>query len=183
MNENPYAPPQAVLEDLEPNVSAAEATRRAHIAHERQLKSVGFLYFLYAAFLALMVALEFANGTRLPTVAWIGTATMAALAAGSAVLGYGFRTLRPWVRIPGAVMSGLGLLAVPVGTLINGYVLYLILNARGRVVLAPGYRAVIDATPHVRYRRTVGDWIAIVLVVLVVLGVVVSLIFGAAQSR
>ena len=86
------------------------------------------------------------------------------------VLGYGFRRLRPWVRIPATLVAVPGLFAIPLGTLIQAYILYLMFSAKGRVVLGSGYAGIVAATPHLRYRRTVGDWIA--------LGIVVALIVG-----
>jgi hypothetical protein len=47
------------------------------------------------------------------------------------------------------VLSGIGLLGFPIGTLINGYILYLFLSKKGRTVFAPEYQEVIEATPHV----------------------------------
>jgi hypothetical protein len=45
-------------------------------------------------------------------------------AVGYAVLGWDMRTLRCWARIPQIALSAIGLLAFPVGTVINGYIIY-----------------------------------------------------------
>lgn len=177
MSFNPYAPPKAAVEDIEPGVSAAEAIRREHIAHERQLKSVGLLYFFATFALGVSAVVPLAVGGS--KVDGAVSLLVGAFAALSAVVGYGYRTLRPWVRVPGAILAVLGLLAVPVGTIINAYILYLMFCARGATVLAPEYAAVVAATPHVRYKRTVGDWIAIALVALFVGGMLIALVVGS----
>ena len=75
------------------------------------------------------------------------------------------RALRPWGRIVGCVLSGLGLLGFPIGTAINAYILYLFLSKKGRTVFAPEYQAVIAATPDVKYRTSILVWIFLALLV------------------
>jgi hypothetical protein len=74
--------------------------------------------------------------------------------------------LKPWVRIPAIILAALGLLGFPVGTIINGYVLYLLLCARGRYILTPEYEEIRKATPHVHYRTSVVVWIVVGFLVL-----------------
>lgn len=174
---SPYAPPVAVLVDApEFEGSEHDAVRQAHIRHEIQVKSIGALYY-FGGFMLL--------------IGGLGTLTMEDHAAAlgvfflflgvlMVVLGYGFRRLRPWVRIPGGILSAIGLLGVPIGTIIHGWILYLMFCEKGRVVLGPDYSAVIAATPKIKYRRNVGDWIATGIVfgvlALIVVGVLVSLL-------
>jgi len=171
---NPYAAPSAVVADVQPGLSEAESVRQAHIRHERQIKSIGALYFLGAAVFAIStVVLGGTIGTA-PFSAAFGTGMVAAyavLAVISGTIGYGFRKLRPWVRIPGGIMSALGLLAFPLGTLVNTWALWAMFSAKGQVVLAPDYAAIIAATPHVRYRYSLGDKIATTILALIVLGI------------
>jgi uncharacterized BrkB/YihY/UPF0761 family membrane protein len=77
------------------------------------------------------------------------------------------------------ILSIIGLVGIPVGTLINGWILYLIHCKKGQTILSPGYQDIIAATPHVKYRRSVGDWIALGLVLAILLGIVGLLIFSA----
>lgn len=177
MHDNPYAPPTAALVDGELGTqSDDEELRRAHVRHERQLKAVGVLYLFGGALMALAsIPLMFASADLDGgEEGWaLGLAALyAGMGIGSLVVGVGFLRLRPWVRVPGAVLSTLGLLAVPIGTLINGWILYLMFCARGRTVLGPDYARVIAATPHVRYRRTLGDKIALGLLLLLLLGTI-----------
>ena len=47
-----------------------------------------------------------------------------------------------------------------------------------RLMRPPDYAAIIRATPEVRYKRTVGDWIALVLLLLLVAGFAAMLLFA-----
>ena len=171
-----YQPPAANLEFATHAATDAVAIRQAHIGHERQLKAVGLLFGLGAVAMTLSLvaivipglsrASEGANnaGMIIGMAAFIG-----ALVVVLGALAYGYRTLSPWVKYVGTPVSILGLLGIPIGTLIHGYILYLIWCEKGRRVLSDDYAAIIRATPDVRYKRTVGDSIALgVLVTLVV---------------
>jgi hypothetical protein len=170
---DPYAPPKAELADYEP--SGNEATRRSLIAHEVQLKSIGTLYVFVATNAALIGGLAYAAASTAPFPPWT-VAALFAVACACGALGFGFRALRPWVRAPGAIAAGLGMIVPPVGTLIGAYVLYLMFCARGRAILAPGYAAIVAATPQVKYRRTIGDWIAIAFVIAIVAALALTLL-------
>jgi len=90
-------------------------------------------------------------------------------------LGHGLRTLKPWTRIPVAILSGLGMINIPIGTLFGGYILYLMLSEKGKIVFSEDYRRIIDATPHVKYRTPVLVLILGVLLILMIgIGVFVA---------
>ncbi|MGL6290675.1 MAG: hypothetical protein ACRC2H_08330 [Silanimonas sp.] len=175
--DDAYRPPAANLEFADRAAPDAVAIREAHIGHERQLKSVGLLFGLGAALmlLALLVTLlpgdDGVPGNARQMAGVVGGGLLIALfAAAAGALAFGYRTLAPWVKFVGTPISILGLLAIPVGTLLHGWILYLIWCEKGRRVLANDYAAIIRATPQVRYKRTVGDWIA--------LGLALALLFG-----
>ena len=87
--------------------------------------------------------------------------------------------MKKWARIPTGILSGIGLLAFPIGTLINAYVLYLIFSAKGKMVFSDEYRAVIEQTPHIKYRTSIIVWIVLgLLLLLIAFG-----IFGAFSFR
>jgi len=168
---NPYAPPAARVDDVGVN-SEAEAIRRAHISHEASIKSVALLYYL-GGVLVTLSALAMLMVSTQP----VGTATaVVLLAVGVAQLfaGWGVRALRGWGRNVGTVLSAIGLLGFPVGTLVNIYILYLFLSKKGRTVFSPAYKEIIAATPDVRYRTSILVWIFLallaVLIVVAVLG-------------
>ena len=171
MQENPYQAPSSVVFVEAAADDANVALRQAHIRHEIQLQSIGALYLLGSILIGIVaIPMVFDIGEIRGGFSgmWLGILTIYGfLAAVLFALGIGFRRLHSWVRIPGAIFSGIGLLGFPIGTLISAWILYLMFCRAGRVVLAPTYRAVIDATPQVRYRRTKGDWIATGLVIAV----------------
>ncbi len=56
------------------------------------------------------------------------------------VVARGVRKLAPWARITTIVLAAIGLLGFPVGTLINGYILYLMLSKKGKRIFEDDYR-------------------------------------------
>jgi hypothetical protein len=171
---NPYAAPAAPVEDVSANAEA-EAIRKAHISHEASIKAVGLLYYLggigvtLAALAGLVGAKDASVGV---TLLLIG------LGVGQFFAGWGVRALRPWGRIVGCILSAIGLIGFPIGTLINGYILYLFLSKKGRTIFAPEYQDVIAATPHVKYRTSIIVWIFLALVVLLIAVAVLVPMFG-----
>jgi hypothetical protein len=159
---NPYAAPAARVDDVPANPEA-EAIRRAHINHEASIKAVGFLYYLGGGVMVL-AGLASLVGVRGGETA-VMMALFLILGVAYVFAGYGVRALRSWGRIVGIVLSVIGLLGFPVGTLINAYILYLYLSKKGRTIFAPEYQDVIAATPHVKYRTSIIVWIFLALVI------------------
>ncbi len=146
------------MQKLREGVAGAdsERIRQDHIKHEASVKSVGFLYFLSATFLILGGSFGLAgvgDGAILMAIFFLG------LAGVQIWVGLGLRRLKPWARVPTAILSGFGLLGFPVGTLINAYILYLVLCEKGRMVFSEEYRRVIQVTPHIRYKTSIVVWI------------------------
>ena len=190
-NLNPYASPlsDAKAFDPPPVKSNAETIRREHIAHETSVKAVGLLYLLSAILLIPMGVLSSLYGFR---VALEGgaDATGATLVGGvgffymgfgalSAAMWRGFRNLQPWIKIPATVLGALGLLSIPIGTIINGYILYLMHCEKGKTVFSENYKLIIAQTPHVKYRTSP---IVMALAILLVLALVSICIAGAVLS-
>ena len=159
---NPYAVPAANVEDVSADPEA-EAIRREHISHEASIKAVGFLYYLGG------LGLTIAGGVSLFASRDAGIAALmfmlAALGVAQLFAGWGVRSLRPWGRILGCVLSVIGLLGFPIGTLINGYILYLFLSKKGRTIFGPDYQDIVAATPHVKYRTSILVWVFVALLV------------------
>ena len=98
---------------------------------------------------------------------------LAFLSASSVVVGWGMRMLWAWARTPAIVLAAIGLLGFPIGTLINAYILWLLASRKGRMVLSTEYAAIVEATPHVRYRTPIVLWIALGLIVLSLVAAIV----------
>ena len=160
---NPYAAPAARVEDVAAHPEA-EAIRRAHISHEASIKAVGMLFYLGGILVTLAALVSLPAVTSGASSALIAL-LLIALGVAQLFAGWGVRALRVWARNVGCALSAIGLLGFPIGTLINGYILYLFLSKKGRTIFAPAYQDVIAATSHVRYRTSVLVWIFLALLV------------------
>lgn len=162
----------------------AEQVRRDHLKHEASIRAVGALYVLTATLLSIsgllgVIGLFFRTTAGAANAAGGQVRTAAAFSAFylglAAVLfgvGFGLRRLSPSVRIASAALSGIGLIGFPVGTLINGYILWLLLSEKGKRVFSEEYRQIRAETPHIRYRTPVWLWVLVALLVggLILLG-------------
>jgi hypothetical protein len=183
---NPYSAPQARVADVgSGDIEHAEEIRKEHINHEAGIRSAGTLYGLYALFL-LLATLVFAFGAVTGGDAQNPRAVMiiAMVFCGGFFwlfykLASGLRALQNWARVPTAIISGLGLLGFPVGTLINGYIMWLVLSKKGTFILSPEYAEIVAATPHIKRKTSIVVWIFLVLL----LGLFVLLIAAALNGR
>ena len=169
----------------------SEKIRQDHIKHEASIKSVGTLYmlssglFLVIGLMGVITGLTTARpgnqaGTTAPPV-WVALVPMVLFMGISAfmlVVALALRKLKPWARIASGILSGIGLIGFPVGTLINGYILWLLLSKKGATVFSADYQRVIAETPHIKYRTSP---VVVVLVIIVVLLIVLGIV-GAALS-
>lgn len=164
----------------------ADAVRHEHLKHEASLQSVGSLYYLGGALvLVLSLGLLIAGlaADRKGPDSTIGMITSGVFLGILGVIqlwtAHGLRRLKPSARIPATLLSCLGLLGFPIGTLINGYILYLLHSKKGRTVMTEEYAQVIAQTPHIKYKTSIIVWLCLGLVVaLVVFGLI-----GALASR
>jgi hypothetical protein len=184
--QNPYAAPGANIEHAEIG-GEAETIRKEHINTEASIQAVGRLYWLgcflaLLTFIALVVGVassrsEIAGGlmSSLPTA--IGLLFISVMYGAA---GFGLRKLKPWARIVATIVSVIGLIGFPIGTLISGYILYLLWSKKGRAVFSPDYQDVITATPHIKYKTSLLVWIILgILILLVVAVIALPLIRGA----
>ena len=115
-------------------------------------------------------------------------------------IGYGLRNLQPWARWVNLVLSGLSLVvnaaqvvvtaavspaaALPVlfgavlGSIIPGYIFYLMMSAKGAMVFSREYREVVKATPYIKYKTSLLVKIILGLFVAMVVLAVVAAIVG-----
>ncbi len=166
MSDNPYAAPQS---NVEPSGdSEQEDVRKAHISTEASIKAVGLLYLLGGALigfssLAMLAGAGFSGGGASMMAMSLGLLALALLQGAT---GWWLREFKHWARILATIESAIGLLGFPFGTLINAYILYLLWSRKGRTVFSPGYRAVVEATPHIRYKTSIVVWIFLGLILL-----------------
>ena len=207
MSDNPYAPSGSSYGDasLDANfdLSQAELIRKSHLSHEANIQGFGCLYTLggilgilgaisYVGIGIFVMAggvvpkeLEFmvfgAGGDRLVSgglTTLVGVVFLA-IAVAQLFAGRSMQTLNPSGKILAIVVAAIGMLQFPCGTLISGYLLYLLVSAKGRTVYSSAYKEVMQATPHIRYRTSIIVWIFLFILIGVILLGVLAAIFGA----
>lgn len=182
-SENPYASPTADLTpptSNDPALTEAEMIRKKYISHESSLQSIGFIYWLGCCVMILATLSWIISFLRHGLqIEFVAVPLLPVVAATFGWLGHGFRKLNPRVRIPGGIFCGLGLIAFPLGTLINAYFLYLIFSEKGTMVFSPAYKEVIRKTPHIKNHSSLIMWIVlIVLFAFIAFGIGALLLMG-----
>lgn len=186
MSANPYAPPLGSAAAVAPEPSGAAVIRRQYLNHEAAVKSVGVLYYIGAVFILALggMALYAALTMDVPELAdrafQIGV-SFAYLMLGTvqAATGYGLRRLQRWSRPIAIVFSILGLFAFPLGTIISGYILYLLLSHKGGIVFSDHYHQVIARTPEIKYKSS---FLVLLLLAILITLAIVSIIAVIALS-
>jgi len=159
--------------------SAVDGIRNKHLKHEASVKSVGLLYLLGGTALFLIgIGTGVAYLARSELWAAIPGFLLVGMGVGQFWVGLGLRRLKPWTRIPTGILSGIGLIGFPIGTLINGYILYLIFCKKGKMVFSDEYRDVIEQTPHIKYRTSIIVWIFLGLLILLVAVGLIGVLVG-----
>ncbi len=187
---DPWANPYAVTSNPTLNVvSDAESIRKAHIKHEASVQSIGTLYLLGGS-LGLLLAIGYAIGvgvaltasTPTPATVFIGLTIMSLLVGSLAILqlvaARGLWKLQQWARIVAIALSAIGLIGFPLGTLICGYFLYLLLSAKANVIFSDEYQAIIAQTPHIKYRTSLIVWILVGVLAVVLLAILFVVLLG-----
>ncbi len=170
-----YAPPAASLGGPAEATGAAQQIRRQHLAHEATVRSIGSLYLLGGLLLGIAALVILPQAARDARMFGAGI-VYAATALLCLPLAFGLRRRSRWVRVPVGLLSGVGVLLFPIGTLVNGYVLYVLFSRKGRVVFSPEYEEVVAQTPDVSYRTPLGLVVlAAVLLGLILIAVLTTL--------
>lgn len=178
---NPYAPPQASITPQAAEAPEdAEAIRRQFLNHEASIRAIGGLYIFSAVLVAfatvVIVIMGFTTAETPPEGAIMVGLGLAYGLFGwfSFYLGRGLRRLDSKVRLGTTILTVIGLIGIPIGTIINAYILWLLHSAKGKRVMTPEYQSIVAQTPHIKYRTPV--WLLILAVLLVVLLVAIFVI-------
>lgn len=178
-DRNPYAAPQTPFGDERVGSEGAEVIRRQHLSHEASIQSIGILYLLGGIFLTLggiATVVAAANAGPGP-IELLVPVVIVGLGIGQGFVGVGLRRLRRWTRIPVGILSGIGLIGIPIGTIINGYILYLVFSTKGAMVFSDQYQEIIRQTPHIKYKTSIIVWIFLfLLLTLIAIGVLAALL-------
>lgn len=140
MEVNPYAPPRE-LETTDVATPSAARIRRAHLATEAGIRVMAVCYLLFAPFVVIGPLHIFGELALWQTIGFCLVAALQIVAA------LGLWRWKPWSRPFVAVVSGLGLLAFPLGTLVNIHFLRLVFGGKGRMVFSPRYREIVKTIP------------------------------------
>ena len=173
MEQNPYAAPQSqVLQ----STTSDEAIRQEHINTEATIKSVGALYYLGALFLPLAGVFSIVEGVKSNDVPQlVGGIFFVILGIGQGFIAFGLRRLRSWARIPTIILSCIGLLGFPLGTLINAYILAKVCGKQGQFVMTPEYHRIIEVTPHVKRKTSIVAMVLLAILIIILVGIIAAI--------
>ncbi|QDU57426.1 hypothetical protein [Aeoliella mucimassa] len=197
--DNPFASP---LSDLapplpqDPHLADAERIRQEHISHEASIKSMGFLFILggglgviYTAFMMFGLVVMFAMGPdqNVPGSVLLVIPLLILFLGGLSGFqlwtGLGLRKLNPKVQLPATVLAAFGLPALPIGTLISIYFLWLLQSQKGKYIFSPEYQEIVRLTPHIKYRTSIIVWIFVgLLVIVLAMGVLAAVIIPIVEG-
>jgi hypothetical protein len=183
VTENPYQTP-AVADVAATSLSSdIREMREKHIKHEASLKAVGFLCILGGVVLLgsfAFVSIETIAAGSLAESPAMGLLFAVGFGTLQLISGIGLRQLRGWSRIPAAMVAAVSMFAIPIGTIVGIYILYLLFIPKGSKVLSAEYRDIVALTPDIRYRTPRWFWILVLAVMLILAGLVV---FAFTASR
>lgn len=139
-DENPYPGPESdSMESVDILVGEMGGIRKQFLRQEASVKGIGLLWvflgiqsLISGFFLAVPEALpvlgfdgeRFGRNELLPEVALANGKFVMLYGCFHIWIGWALITLRNWSRITSGIMAIPGLIAIPIGTLISGYILY-----------------------------------------------------------
>jgi hypothetical protein len=186
--------PAAVAPPPVAATAGAEATRLAYLSHEQNVRSIGTYFYFNGAlllFFAVIVlvcgVISFAGGQQ------NAISSMVVLAVEGVIFGLlgaltlwsagRFRRLDRSAVVPGTIIAAIGLLSIPIGTIISGFILYLIYSEKGRYVFSDPYHSVVSATPQITWKTALWVKILVGLFILIFVSVVaISILIALGQQ-
>ena len=174
----------------------AASVRRNLISHESAIKGFGLLYAIGAGFyifiavaatiFGLFVFASFPKdaGPAIGTMMLIYAAVYFTIGTLVGLVSTGLYKLSDVGKIGGSIFSVLGLCAVPIGTLLGAYMLYLMFSEKGNYIFSQRYRSIVKQTPHIKCHTPVFVWIILACFgLLIMLGVVLFVVSFIGASR
>lgn len=166
-----------------PSRNNDEGMRQYYRNAETNVRLVGGLYYLSGAIFVIGGALTLQQSQKEihPTdVEKITPFVCFAIAVLYFWMGRQLRTLNSAGVIPATIVACLGMLKFPVGTVVNGVVLYVLHCSKGHEVFSEEYHGIVERTPKMNRRTGLLTWIALGLIVMVVLYLVYAGMKGQA---
>ncbi|MGN6546979.1 MAG: hypothetical protein ACTHK7_18130 [Aureliella sp.] len=147
---------------------------------------MGLLFLACGIFAGLVTVVHLFSGLTalsqlrpyVPAVRLFGLALMSGTVAVVLLfLARGLRRLEQWANIATTVLSCIGLLAFPVGTIICAYFLYLLQSQKGLLVFSAEYKQMIGSTPDSEHKSSMAGWMFLALLVLAIAGLGLAVAF------
>ena len=185
--KEPFIPPPPEAAN-----AAAVWTRKKFLNHEANIRSLALLYYLGGGFTLLLGAFSVVSilkrllSSTAPAIG--GGGLISAIVIASVLLVVGaiqiwlaklYRSLDSRAIVPGTILAVIGLLGIPLGTLINAYILYLLHSQEGKAVFSEQYQEIIEVTPDIQYRTSIVVKIALGLLAAFLVLVLIGLILHA----
>ena len=198
MSVNPYAEPvnpyAASASTLTPSIYSSETAigdvvqfRQNHLSHESAIKGFALLYAISSGF-SILVALAIVciGALALTTGASSAVAVIAIVysiayffAGGLAgLVSHGLYRLSDVGKIGGAIFAALSLCALPFGTALGAYLLYLIFSSKGNIVFSERYRSAVKETPQIRATIPIFVWVVLAVMALFFVAGAAFFLFG-----
>lgn len=191
MSDNPFEPTGgafgSIHSEADLDSSQAELIRKNHLNHEANIQSFGCLYTfggvcgIIGSLFYIVIGMSIATGAvplspgnpNAPggvANPWVSGIVMAlagvlflAISIAQLLGGRAMQKLNPKGKVFAIIISAIGLLGFPCGTLISGYLLYLLLSQKGEMVFSDRYKEIMQATPHIKYKTSIIVWIFLFL--------------------
>lgn len=151
-----------------------EGIRLKYLRHEVALKNLGTLFFAGCILLSSLFLVGAYTSVVTPpkepvlaTVQWVIVGILGVFATCWGLVGYQLRHLRQIGRVSGIVVSAFMLIWIPVGTLVGGYFLVVLLQEDSRFILSKDYRRIVAATPSVSQDTSMATLAIFVLAVVI----------------
>ena len=156
----------------------ARKMRERLLTHEEVVKCLGFLHLLIGGLTILScifgVGLEMSKTPEDPEEAaapfWlmaIVLGSMLIFPIAGIFVGLALFKLKNWAKIAASILMFPFLFAIPVGTAMTGYFLWILHNEKGKEVFSEKYRRAVAATPDIKAGRRL----------MIIVGAVVVLVF------
>lgn len=117
--------------------------REANLKYERRIRTAAAMYYFVSGLFVFVAFGAVVNGK-------FGALLMLPLAAGIFIAAREIFRLRKRAKLAAGIVSGVGLLMFPIGTVIHAIVLYLVFCKDGRRVLSDEHGGVIERTPEIK---------------------------------
>ncbi len=195
-SHNPYATTAPSLSSGSyrsgPVSGDANSIRKFHLPHESAIKGFALLYAIASGFYILCAVAAVIATVYVLATGLNGAAAVAALiyAIGYFVVGLligfvasGLYKLNDVGRIGGAIFAVLSLCAIPLGTILGAYLLYLLFSEKGNVIFSSTYRSVVKQTRDIRPYTPVFVWVVFALIALSILILAFALLAAVKGPR